>query len=530
MGTETTTLSAASVVAKPEEMASQLAARAEEHAWVMKRDWTDTDFQQGERANREVLQRFEDALVSQLQSSCVRALGSEAAALEAADQNVLARVLNPLTAQRGGPPEDVRAAVLNDPVVLGSSLDIVGAYLKNYEVDRAAAVIETVLPVCRQRGGLWLLKCLNHLATVRMKQARPAEALESLQEIEVCANERLDPDQHDEAWEFWETVYRNFGWALNSLDREKEAIGYIQRAIEVKERVGKPASWFDLWDLGRMKAVSALKEDSEERIKDSQALVTKALWLHKDVEASDLVMRAKIWHSVGEMSFALAHLAEKASGGDVDSMPNAATTSQKARAHFKKALKCFKESHKLFKKTEGRYNPLTGTEAQATSWTLLKLGEPEAAKEYLLDALESASLQQSAWGEGACLDQQAPALVQAMQITERILDAHRQTEDRAGLVCYFPAIERLCANVCGRLQPSKARADAAVYEKLVSSCSIIMVASGTDEGMAKSQQLMRDYMWEQPGSFQAQICDQMLRSLKDGSPRAQLEGTSPSSG
>eukprot|EP00439_Symbiodinium_sp_Y106_P053586 s785_g7.t1 len=38
-------------------------------------------------------------------------------------------------------------------------------------VDKAGAVVETVLPYCRTRGGLWQIKALNHLATVRMKQA-----------------------------------------------------------------------------------------------------------------------------------------------------------------------------------------------------------------------------------------------------------------------------------------------------------------------------------------------------------------------
>lgn len=506
-----------------EDMAGALSARAVEHAWVMKRDWTDTDFQAGEQENRKVLQSYEDELVSTLQRSCERALGAEAMPMDAlpsevgdVGDNVLARVLVPLTSSRGGPRGDIRAAVLDDPVVLGSSLDIVGAYLKNYEVDRAAAVIETVLPACRQRGGLWLLKCLNHLATVRMKQARPAEALASLQEIEACAHERLRPEDHDEAWEFWETVYRNFGWALSSLGREDEAIGYIQRAIDVKERVGKPPSWFDLWDLGRMKAVRALKDNDAARIKESKALVNKALKLHQVVEPSDLVMRAKIWHSVGEMSFALGHLEEGAL--PPDGSANAPTTSSAAREHYRKALTCFKESHKLFKKTEGRYNPLTGGEAQAASWSLLKLGDPEGAKEFLFDALESTSRQQSGWGEGDRLDQHAPALVQAMQSTERILDAHRATEDRDGLVRYFPAIERLCANVCGRLRPSKDRADALVYEKLVSSCSIIMVASGTDEGIMKSQQLLRDYMWDSPSNMQAQLTTQWMLSLKDGAP------------
>ena len=112
---------------------------------------------------------------------------------------VLARVLDPAVAKAGLPADKVRYAVLNDPEVLGSSLDIIGAYLKNYEVDKAAQVAETVLPICRVRGGLWQLKILNHLATVRMKQARPDETLSMLKELEAVASACLRPDEYDEA-------------------------------------------------------------------------------------------------------------------------------------------------------------------------------------------------------------------------------------------------------------------------------------------------------------------------------------------
>ncbi|CAE8711878.1 unnamed protein product, partial [Polarella glacialis] len=60
-------------------------------------------------------------------------------------------------------------------------------------------------------------------------------------------------------------------------------------------------------------AVKALKEDKAEEIVAAQATVTKALWLHRDSEPNDLVMRAKLWHTVGECSFALGFLHE--SGG-----------------------------------------------------------------------------------------------------------------------------------------------------------------------------------------------------------------------
>lgn len=502
-------------------------------AWALKRDWADTEFQGGSAGNAATLRGFEEILFESLRQACSResagagavpealSLASQAASSSLSSEGVLARGLAPLLAASGdcGPSERVRAAVLSDPEVLGSSLDISCAYLKNYEVDKAAAVMETVLPFCRARGGLWLLKALNNIATVRMKQARPKEALAALEESEAVAAARMRPEDMDQAWEFWETTYRNFGWVYNSLDREAEAMRYIQKAIDCKERVGKSASWFDYWDLGRIQAHASFKRNEVKEIQDSQAVVTKALWLHRDTEKSDLVMRAKIWHSVGECSFALGHLAEAASGSRfLDENPNAPATSCGAKAHYRKALKCFKEAHTLFAKTEGKYNPLTGGEAQAVSWSLLKLDLVQESKPYLLDALESTSRQQSGWGEGSTDSEVAPALDAASQTTGRILEAHRSTDDREGLSKYFPAIERLCANIAARIPLSKDREDAGIYERFVSSCSMIMAASGTDDGAERSQKLLRSYMWERPSTMQAKICDEILqaRSLGPG--------------
>jgi len=520
--TESSRIAAAHPMSETPDMPSVLlqdmSNLASENSWALKRDWTDTEFQDGAEGNKIKLQSFEDELLARLRSSSMRVLGktslsNEAGEGDAASRNILDRVLEPLLDFSDGPSEQVRNAVLDDPVVLGSALDIAGAYLKNYAVDKAGAVVETVLPICRKRGGFWLLKALNHLATVRMKQARPAEALSTLQEMDAYVNSSMPHTTEEEAWEFWEMVYRNFGWIYSNLGQEDDAIASIQRAIDVKKRVGRPASWFDLWDLGRMSAVGALRRNEAASIERSQALVTEALKLHQKVEEHDLVMRAKIWHSVGECSFALGHLAEggtSSSTGKLDGQLR-----PEALCHYRKALKCFGQSHKLFRKTEGQHNPLTGGEAQAVAWTLMKLGESDKAKAYLLDALESLSRQQSGWGDGEGLDQQAPALAQAMQTVDRILDAHRQTDDREGLVNYFAAIERLCANICKRIRLSKDRADSAVYEKFASVASMIMVASGTPEGVSKSRELLRNYMWDRPNTTQAQICSQMMASIQD---------------
>jgi len=231
-------------------------------------------------------------------------------------------------------------------------------------------------------------------------------------------------------------------------------------------------------------------------------------------------MRAKIWHTVGECSFALGHLAEDPAARSA--APNGPVSKPQAQAHYKKALKCFKEAHKLFKKTEGRYNPLTGSEAEAVAWSMLKLGDDVEAKEYLLDALEAASRQQNAWGDGGRVDLRAPALSRAMETVDRVLEVHRRTDDREGLGEYFTAIERLCQNICSRITMTKDHVDAAIYERLISSSAMVMVASGLDEGTSRGQQLLKAYLWEQPRTPQAQLCAQMLLSLPAPEPSQAL--------
>merc|ERR1740121_553051 len=50
-------------------------------------------------------------------------------------------------------PAEELTATLATPRNLGAALDLVGAYLKNYEIDKADLVLERVVPLCRERGG-----------------------------------------------------------------------------------------------------------------------------------------------------------------------------------------------------------------------------------------------------------------------------------------------------------------------------------------------------------------------------------------
>ena len=74
--------------------------------------------------------------------------------------------------------------VLGDSRNLGTALDLVGCYLKNYEIDKAERLCRRIEPLVRERGGLWLFKLLNVYSVVRMKQGRHLEALAMYDEFE----------------------------------------------------------------------------------------------------------------------------------------------------------------------------------------------------------------------------------------------------------------------------------------------------------------------------------------------------------
>uniref|UniRef100_A0A7S4WIL8 Uncharacterized protein n=1 Tax=Alexandrium monilatum TaxID=311494 RepID=A0A7S4WIL8_9DINO len=234
-----------------------------DHAAVLRRTWTDIDFDGGEDANQKLVQALEAEFAEQLASTmhgpavphAVDANDQMESSCEGSMREVLSDVLG------AGDPEEPAAAPTNEEVVnvlgqsdnLGASLDMIGAYLKNYMTDKADMVLRRVMPLCRERGGFWLIKALNIAACVCSKQGRHEEALTALEELERLVGARLADLGGGEAaaWAFYDMVYKNFGWTLEALGRHAEAFGYFERAAELKRASGVAPTWFDQWDLGR---------------------------------------------------------------------------------------------------------------------------------------------------------------------------------------------------------------------------------------------------------------------------------------
>mmetsp|Transcript_60348 Transcript_60348/g.140558 ORF Transcript_60348/g.140558 Transcript_60348/m.140558 type:complete len:210 (+) Transcript_60348:2-631(+) len=82
---------------------------------------------------------------------------------------------------------------------------------------------------------------------------------------------------------------------------------------------------------------------------------------------------------------------------------------------------------------------------------------------------------------------------------------------------FLAPIEVLCASATQRLGDFAGRSDALQYERLVSSSSLVLVASGAPGAAARAQRLLQTHLGVATlQSQQAQICSAVLRSLPDG--------------
>jgi len=224
-----------------------------EKAALLKRDWTDEMFQEGEELNEE--------RVAELEATLARTLV-------------------------GG---------LERGANLGSALDLVGAYMKNYKLDKADMVLLRCAPYISTRGGVWMVKWLNHVSTVRMKQSRHMEALEMLYDLEMYS-----PYSAEEAPEFFETLNRNLAWALKALGRIDEALVYFERMAKSSTTHKGGLDWFDYWDIGKLAAARGYRDRDMPAFYRGRSTIVEALRMHEEAEPEDLVMRAKVCDSLAE--------------------------------------------------------------------------------------------------------------------------------------------------------------------------------------------------------------------------------------
>ncbi|CAE7832377.1 unnamed protein product [Symbiodinium necroappetens] len=330
--------------------------------------------------------------------------------------------------------EDRMRRVLGQSRNLGTAIDLVGAYLKNYEIDKADRLCARIFPLCLERGGIWHFKLLNFYTTVRMKQSRYQEALEMYKEYETLI--KFSPD---EAWELYDTVYRNFGWIYTSLHDYDKALEYFERCVNVKKKHGVKAHWFDQWDLGKTHARLSLQQGRPERLEMAGQLIEEALAMHRP-KPSDLIMRCKMLNSAGEC-FSVR--------GDFCSEQKVAERS------WDRAIALHEESYELYMKVLGPSKPLTGWAMEDLAGAYKRRGRLEEAKRLILGALRV-----------EC-SKDIIKLSSMARLLDAVLELHKETGDLAGLADCQDAINEGLENLQKRrIDRSEAASYAALLQKI----------------------------------------------------------------
>lgn len=294
--------------------------RERDRAALVKRDWSDEAYEKGEAGNEATLERFEHELVGMLQRAGSLGLG--------------------------------------DAEVLGSAIDLAGGYKKNYRLDHAEAVLLRCTRGAEEKSGPWMVKYLNHISQVRMKQRRDVEALEMMYEIESLAAFPLDEPG---ASEFYETLYRNMSASLRGLGREDEAAVYFSKAMDAARRHKPSMDWMDLWDLGVLIANRAFQSQRWTEFHRSREIIAEALRMQRVAEPHELVLRAKVLSNLGQCFLATAEHDE-------------------AEVHYS-------EAYALFDKTVGKRSPLFGMQAWACGNLRCAEGRHRDALPFLGEAL-----------------------------------------------------------------------------------------------------------------------------------------------
>ncbi|CAJ1379131.1 unnamed protein product [Effrenium voratum] len=470
---------------------------AEEREAVMRNTWSDIEFDEGEMSNAELVARLERQFAGQLVRSAevrirhrreqeqkdgpVKQEPMPQAArvrfglrtLEASEKNdgifdmVLKDCQDARDLQQRLPPSEL-TATLNEPRNLGVALDLIGVYLKNYEIDKCDYVLERVVPLARKRGGTWLIKALDKLCAVRMKQFRAYDALVALKEIEANV-----PFQPEEGWEFHDIMYRNFAWCYSSLDEADKCLEYTRKSVEVKKTNGVQPTWFDIWDLGKAHARLGQKTQQRDEMKIGFELCVKAGEIHRTAEASDRIMLAKILSNVGEVAMGIGDsffLEEK---------------KEDAREWYEKAQQPLGESYELHVSSLGPMKPLAGWQAGTMAHCMVRLERWPEAREYLALALRVECTKDSTTNGSL------------IELLDRVVNCHQELGDMPGMLEYVPDLEQAMR---GLRQRGWDRRERDVFAMLLQRISTVLLLA--DDGKGKMISKALDVLQEAANNLQ----------------------------
>lgn len=524
---------------KQKEFLEGLGSDEEKEMWkaAMSREMTDDLLQYGAEGNRARRMEYEDRVARELHASLERRLcalkdgsaekktdstsadadsctalettgGVEVALVDFALQSVPEFASEALTKRYGDQGLVVLDEVLLEPRSMGLSLDLVGAWLKCYEIDKVDRALTRLLPLCREiyrKKGFspFLVRALFLYGVCTSKQGRHHDSLACLEEVERVT---LGQDWNIYAQDFFRTLYHNMGWQKQLLGRSEEALACFRKCLELKRIKGEEPNWWDYWDLGRfLTMLGRTKLELQQGLR----YLKQSLYLLRSPNGAEgylaqmKAMEAKVFLSLGECEGALGDLVDKKADGEGDGDVDVPSV------HYERSCAHFREAHRLLAEGRGRRDYLTGTVAARSlgDCLLRKVGRPAESKEFLFDALVAASRQQSDWGidlptesggagatgEIAATGSEAvpPALLSVAQVVASLLEAARLTEDRDCLMRCFKPLWRVFDTAKARGCDRYLRVQAPMqYDHIVAQCAMIFVASGSSKALLEAERFL----------------------------------------
>lgn len=353
------------------------------------------------------------------------------------------------------------SATLFEARNLGVALDLIGVYLKNYEIIKADAVLNRIVPLCRLKGGPWLMKALDKTCAVRMKQHRAYDALTALKELES-----LVPFTAEEGWEFHDMLYRNFAWVYSAIDETEKCLEYTRKAVEVKRANNVLATWFDCWDMAKAHARLGQQSNRREEMILGFDLCQKAAEIHRKAEPNDRVMLAKILSNTGEVALGIG-----------DSLQQEGKHSD-ALQWYGDAEPPLRESYSLHAGGLGTMKPLSGWQAGVLAHCLVRQERWEEARVYVALALKVECTK----------DATTPGSV--VELIDRVMTVHHELSNMAGLAEYKGDLQLVLESL--RLRGAH-REEPDAFALLLQKVSTLFLASDTTGMMiSRAVQLLRE--------------------------------------
>eukprot|EP00746_Dinoflagellata_sp_MGD_P132969 gnl/MRDRNA2_/MRDRNA2_66650_c0_seq1.p1 gnl/MRDRNA2_/MRDRNA2_66650_c0~~gnl/MRDRNA2_/MRDRNA2_66650_c0_seq1.p1 ORF type:complete len:919 (+),score=205.95 gnl/MRDRNA2_/MRDRNA2_66650_c0_seq1:266-2758(+) len=381
-------------------------------------------------------------------------------------------------------PSEKLTAVLDRACNLGVALDLVGAYLKLYEIDKADAVLSRVLPMCRQRSSVWQVKGLNLLILLRGKQARHEEQLAALQEMEKIIP--FEPSA-ELGWQFYDIFYRNYACTLRALERSEEALEYSWKAVTVKTDAGQAATWFDMWDIGLAHSRIGQFHNSTGEMRKGHDFICKALEIHRKVEPNCTIIIAKILDSAGQCCLILGDHGEE----------------HERQRWYVDGNRYMQEAYEIFMKTCGPLKPLTGWMAQNYAHATDRLKDYEASRKLLHHALKVEAHKDIITVTGL------------LELLDRVMECHQNKGDLKSLCMYESELNVSLDNLRMRhVRQADPQAYATLLQKIA---SFLMVSDdGSMGNFACALELLneaREVLLECPGDS-SEILDRVENSIR----------------